>query len=317
MKLRLGAFALLCTLSTVKTFAAPFDAGAQPDFREYFSITGYGANTRFTEPSALALDERNRLIYIADQKAGVVSAFSLQGVAKFQYGAANGLKAPIGLAVDRAGDVFVSENDGGPIKIIDSKGEVSTLELPDDKGYGKDPPKTGRIAIDRDDNLCVVDRANCQVFVFDKDRKFKLKFGGVGDKRGQFKLIQDVAFDKQGRIYVTDAVGTAVQVFDRNGAYIYGFGAHGEADDAVSFPAGVFVDRHDQVWVVDKPRHSLKVFNRSGLFLRSFGAYGQGEGSLFYPVAAAQDALGRVYVLEFGARRLQVFTLNRPFEPFS
>lgn len=313
---RLAAFAVLSVFVLANSYAGPFDATAQQDFRFYYSVTGYGADRLFDEPSAIALDDRNGLVYVADQKAGVVDAFSLQGVAKFQYGHAIGLKAPVGLAVDRVGNLFVSENEGGPVKVINSKGDVTTLDMPSGHDYGKEPPKPGRMTIDRDGNLFVVDRANCQVLAFDKDRKFKFKFGGVGDKRGEFKLIQDVATDRQGRIYVTDAVVTPVQVYDRNGGYIYRFGVHGEGGDSLSFPAGLFVDQHDQVWIVDKTQHCLKVFGRTGVILQSFGTYGQGEGSLFYPIAAAEDSLGRVYVLEFGARRLQVFKLSRPFEPF-
>lgn len=314
---RLVALVLLSVVLSATSFAGPFAGGTQQDFRFYFSVKGYGASGWFSEPSAVALDERNSLIYVADQKAGTVSAFSFQGVAKFQYGAATGLKAPIGLAVDRLGNVFVSENDGGPIKVINAKGDITTVELPADKDYGKETPKPGRMAMDRDGNLCVVDRANSQILVFDKDRKFKLKFGGVGEKRGEFKLIQDVATDRQGRIYVSDSVGVPVQVFDKTGAYIYRFGVNSKSVDGISFPAGMFVDRHGQVWVADKTQHCVKVFNRSGMYLKTFGTYGQGEGELFYPIAAAADSLGRVYLLEFGARRLQVFTLSRPFEPYS
>lgn len=314
---RLSVFTTIFLLIAVGSYAGLLDSTTQADFRFYFAVKGYDANSWFGDPTALAIDERGGLIYVADQKAGAVDAFSLQGVAKFQYGSKNGLKAPVGLAVDRNGNVYVTENDGGPIKIINSKGDVSTLELPAEQNSGKDVPKPGRMTFDRDGNLYMVDRANCQVFVFDKDRKFKFKFGEIGNKRGQFKLLQDVAVDRQGRIYTADALGVPIQIFDRKGGYIFGFGMHGEGQGDLSFPAGLFADRHDQIWVVDKTQHCVKVFDRSGMFLRSFGSYGQSDGNLFYPVAAIVDSLGRVYVLEAGSRRLQVFSLSRPFEPFN
>ena len=85
------------------------------------------------------------------------------------------------------------------------KATSALLELTADQGQDKEPPKPGRMTFDHDGNLYVVERANCQIFVFDKDRKFKFKFGGIGDKRGEFKLLQDVAVDRQGRIYATDS----------------------------------------------------------------------------------------------------------------
>ena len=312
-----ACFALCLIISSLVTVGLQADLFAQDtrDFTFCFRVNGYEADTWFREPSALALNERSGVMYVADAKDGAVSAFSLQGVPKFQYGAEKELKAPVGLAADKHGNIYVSENESGPIRIVDPKGEVSTFELPADDG-GK-PAKPGRMTFDRDGNFYVVDRANCRIYVFDKEKKLKFKFGGVGDKRGKFKMLQDVAVDRHGRIYALDSAGVPVQVFDKKGKYIYRFGFRGEGEEDISFPAGLFVDQNDQIWVVDRARHALKVFDRSGSFLRRFGIYGLGESLLFQPVDAEMDNFGRVYVLEAGARRLQVFSLSRPFEPFS
>lgn len=312
---RLCAATALFLIVACLGYAQVSSSGGQTDLNFYYSVRGYGAGGWFGEPVALALDDRAGLIYVADQKSGVVDAFSLQGVPKFQYGAATGLKAPIGLAVDSGGNVFVSENDGGPIKIIDSHGKTSTLEIP--AVEGKETPKPGRLTIDRDGTIYVVDRANCQVVIFDKERKLKLRFGSIGDKRGEFKLLESVAVDRQGRMYAVDSVGVPVQVFDRKGGYIQGFGVHGDTGDSLAFPTSAYSDRLDQIWIVDKTRHCIKVFDRLGTYLKTVGTYGQEENQLFYPIDAVGDSLGRVYVLEFGARRLQVFRLRQPFEPFS
>ena len=310
-----SAFSLtLLLLVLVGSHAGPFDRPDR-DFIFCFRVNGYEPDGWFGEPVALAVDERAGVIYVADAKAGSVSAFSLQGVPKSQYGSEHGLKSPLGLAVDKQGSLYVSESEGGPVKIISSKGEASTLELPAEEV--KQPPKPGRMTFDRDGNLYVVDRANCRIYVFDKERKLKLKLGGMGDKRGEFKMLQDVAVDRQGRIYALDSVGVPVQVFDRKGKYIYRFGFRGEGEEDISAAAALFIDRNDQIWVLDRGQHCFKVFDRSGAFLRQLGGYGLDEGALFQPTDAEIDNLGRVYVVEAGARRLQVFSLNRPFEPFS
>jgi len=246
-------------------------------------------------------------------KSGTVDAFSLQGIPRFRYGPKQGLKSPLALAVDSKGDVYVAENDGGPIKIIGAKGEVTTLELPADER--KEPPKPGRMSFDQDGNLYVVDRANNEILVFDKQRKIKLRVAALGSDRYKFKLLQDVAVDRQGRIYVLDSIAPPVQVFDRNGKYLYRFGFHGDGEQDLAFPAALFIDRSDQVWIVDRAQHGLKVFDRTGTFLRRFGSYGLGEGMLFHPIDADLDNFGHVIVLETGSRRMQVFTLARPFEP--
>ena len=309
---RLALSLALFVLASAGSYAQVPDQGAR-DFAFYFGVNGYQPDTWFGEPTALALDNRAGLMYVADTKAGSVDAFSLQGVPKFQYGSKNDLKSPIGLAVDKAGNVYVSENEGGPVKIVDSRGEITTLELPTVEG--EELPKPGRLTFDRDGNLYVVDRAGCRIYVFDSERKLKLKLGGIGEKRGEFKRLEDVAVDRQGRIYALDSAGIPVQVFDKKGKYIYRFGFRGEGQQDMSFAAALFIDRNDQIWVVDRGQHCLKVFDRSGSFLRKFASYGLGEGTLFHPTDAEMDDFGRVYVLEAGGRRLQVFSLNRPFEP--
>lgn len=312
---------LLATLLLVIPMLLNTPTGAQfpglesRDFALVFRINGYEQEGVFGEPSSLALDEKNGLLYIADSKAGSVDAFSLQGVPKFQFDAGKGLKSPIGLAVDKQGSLYISEDGPGPIKIIDSEGETSTFDLP--TGEGQNPPRPGRMVFDKDSNLYVVDRANSRICVLDSERHLKFEVGKPGSGRGEFKSLQDVAVDQQGRIYALDSSGTPVQVFDKKGKYLYRFGFQGSGMEDLLGPSGLFVDRNCQAWIADRGQHTLKVFDRSGTYLRRFGSYGVDEGVLFQPVDAEMDKFGRIYVAEAGARRVQVFSLRRPFEPLT
>lgn len=291
----------------------PFAGSSELAFCQ--SVSGYGSESFFTEPSTVALDEKASLLYVADMKAGVVDAFSFQGVNKQQYGPKEDLKAPFGVAVGKNGDLYISEDTAGPIKIVNAKGETTKLEIP--KADGEETPRPGRMRFDNDGNLYVVDRSNNKICVFGADRKFKLKIGGHGDKKGLFRTLQDMAVDRSGRVYALDADGVPVQVFDKKGSFIYRFGFHGDGAQDILSPSSLFVDNNDQVWIVDKAQHALKVYDRSGSFLRSFGNYGQAENSFFYPCDAKIDGLGRVYVVESGAKRLQIFSVTKPFERFT
>lgn len=283
------------------------------NFDWYFSVNGYEYDTRMTEPVSIAIDTRVGRIYVADAKADQILALSVQGIPQEAVGRGK-VKSPIGLAVDKVGNVYVSESDGGQIKVINSKGEVSSLDIPAEDGQKS--PRPERMVIDHDDNLYVVDKTSQRILVFDKERKLKLKIGEPGSKRGQFRSLEDVAVDRQGRIYALDSEGTPVQVFDRKGKYIYRFGFKGDGMEDISLPSGIFTDQSGQVWIVDRGQHCLKVFDRTGTFLRKFGTYGTENGKLFQPVDAEIDNFGRVYVLEAGAKRLQGFALSRPYEPF-
>jgi len=283
------------------------------NFDHCFSVNSYEYDTLMTEPVSIAIDTRAGCIYVADAKADQILTLSLQGIPRKAIGSGN-VKSPIGLAVDKAGNLYITERDSIDIKIIDSKGEVSSLIIPTEDG--EKSPRPGRMVVDYDDNLYVVDKTSQRILIFDKERKLKLKIGKPGPKRGQFRSLEDVAVDRQGRIYALDSEGTPVQVFDRKGKYIYRFGFKGDGMEDISLPSGIFTDQNGQVWIVDRGQHCLKVFDRSGTFLRKFGTYGTENGKLFQPVDADIDNFGRVYVLEAGAKRLQGFALSRPYEPF-
>lgn len=282
------------------------------NFDYCFSVNGFEYDTLMTEPVSIAVDARKGRIYVADAKADRILVLSLQGIPQKAVGKGN-VKSPVSLAVDKAGNLYIAESDSSQIKIIDSKGEVSSFGIPAEDA--EKSPRPGRMTVDYDDNLYVVDKTSQRILVFDKERKLKLKIGERGSKRGQFGSLQDVAVDRQGRIYALDSEGTPVQVFDGKGKYIYRFGFKGDGLEDVSLPSGIFTDQNGQVWIVDRGQHCLKVFDRSGTFLRKFGTYGTENGKLFQPVDAEIDNFGRVYVLEAGAKRLQGFALSRPYEP--
>ncbi len=285
------------------------------EFTFSFSITGYQKDTRFGEPAGLAVSDRLNTVYVADVKDSALYAFDLQGTPKPIRADREKIGILYAVAVDKDGSVYVAANDAAPIKIIDPKGEIATLELQAPEGDQK--PRPGRMTFDRDGNLYVVDRANSRLYVLDKDRKLKMRIGGKGSKRGEFRQLQDVAVDRQGRIYALDALGIPVQVFDKKGKYLYRFGFHGGGDQDIGTPNAITLDRNDQVWIVDKGQHCLKVFDRAGEFLRRLGTYGVGEGTLFDPVDIEIDGSGKVYVAEAGGRRIQVFLVSRPYETFT
>lgn len=278
-----------------------------------FVVRGYEEQISFVRPSAIVLDTRSESVYVADSGAGVVGIFNSHGMLMSRLGREIGLKFPCGVAVDAEGNIYISEESSSKIKVVKPNGEVADIEMPVDDAQKQRNP--GRMAVDRNGSLYVVDREAQQVLVFDKKGSLKFCIGGPGEKRGLFRELQDVAVDRHGRVYTLDAAGTPVQMFDSKGKYMYRFGFRGSGEEDIGLGRGLFVDRLGQVWVVDGGQHCLKAFDRSGQFLRRFGFYGPEEGYLYETIDAEMDDFGRVYVLEYGGRRVQVFSLSRPFEP--
>ncbi len=303
-------------LAVVVLFAASSAIAQSPgEFTFGLCIPGYDREVRFGEPCSVAVSDRSDVICLADAREEALYLFSLQGLPKSFKANAEKIGKPGAVALDKDGRIYVTGRDAGPIRVLDSDGKVTTIEL--EAPEGDQPPKPGRMAFDKDGNLYVVDGANSRLYVLDKDRKLKMRVGQKGGKRGQFRQLADVAVDRQGRIYALDSVGVPVQVFDKKGKHLYRFGFHGAGDQDIGAPAAIALDRNDQVWIVDKGQHCLKVFDRAGEFLRRLGSYGVGEGTLFDPVDIEIDSFGKVYVAESGARRLQVFVVGRPYETFT
>jgi DNA-binding beta-propeller fold protein YncE len=285
------------------------------DLRPTYTLRGYTPADHFSSPEGIAVDERNRIVYVADTGKGRVVAFSFQGLPKFVLEVA-GISAPRDLVVDEKGRLFVADKDAPIVRAVDAQGKtVLKMDLTGASMVGS--PRIRGLAVDRQGRLYVGDQAGAQVLVCDTEGHVLSRIGSPGDREGQLKMIEDVALDRVGRIYVVDSVGTAVNVFDPQGRFIFRFGRISADQDDLRSPASLAIDRHDQLWVVDQADHAVRVFDGRGFALRRFGGDAPGSVAGFlFPSAVATDDSGSIYIAEKGASQVQVFALSNPFLPF-
>ena len=78
-----------------------------------------------------------------------------------------------------------------------------------------------RVSIDGSGNIYALGTFNDAVFKFSPEGKYLNKFGGDGDKPGQFRAPGSIAVDGHGKVYVGDIKG--VQVFDSDGRFLRTF----------------------------------------------------------------------------------------------
>ena len=88
-----------------------------------------------------------------------------------------------------------------------------------------------RVAVDGLGNIYALGTFSNAVFKFGPDGKFVNRFGGRGDKPGQFTAPGAIAVDGKGRVYVSDFKG--IQVFDADGRYLTVFKPDGIASGMV------------------------------------------------------------------------------------
>lgn len=90
-----------------------------------------------------------------------------------------------------------------------------------------------RVAIDGSGNIYALGTFNNAVFKFSPDGKYVNKFGGEGEKPGQFRAPYSIAVDGLGRVYVSDMKG--IQMFDSEGRFLRVFRVDGSGASGMVF----------------------------------------------------------------------------------
>jgi DNA-binding beta-propeller fold protein YncE len=141
------------------------------------------------EPSMLAIDTQNRLLYVSD------------------------------IAQDQ---ILVYDADSFKLKRkMGTGGKNHELTTPGD--FAK---PTG-VAVDKEGNLYVADTLNNRIEIFDADGQFIRTWGKNGDGPGYFARPKGVGIDSDGHVWVADGVQDRVQVFTPEGQLLISLGGHG------------------------------------------------------------------------------------------
>ena len=260
-------------------------------------------------PYGLAVDQAGNL-YIADSgnsrirmvnTAGVISNFAGNPNRMAGNGGDGGpavdasLSEPIGLAVDRLGDVFVADNGNNRVREINLAGIISNVAgnpTGGDANTGLGDSGDGAPAID-------------------------------ADVHGP----QGVAFDTAGNLYIAEDAGSVVRKVDVHGTISTfagqvdtGASNSGDAGPATAArllqPASVAVDQSGDVYIADSGDNRVRkvdgndqITNFAGNFAALWGDTGDGgpapAAELNEPTGLAIDASGDLYIADTGNNRVR------------
>ncbi|MGZ6576785.1 MAG: NHL domain-containing protein [Solirubrobacteraceae bacterium] len=267
---------------------------------------GPAAKAQLDFPTGVAVDGRGN-VYIADGLNSTVWRVSAQGtMSRFagdwdlclprqrcgNGGPARGaqLDTPVGLAVDRRGDVYIADQAGNQIRKVAPDGTISRF--------------AGSF------HRCTT-APRC----------------GDGGRAGNARLNRPwaVAADEKGNVYIADYLDDEVRKVSPRGkiSRLAGTGRHcmpqrgcGDGGPATSarlfMPAGVAVDRVGNVYIADSNDHEVRKVSANGIVTRFAGTgavcstvRGCGDGGPAFlatmesPWGVAVDAAGNVYVTDF------------------
>jgi len=207
------------------------------------------------------------------------------------------------MAITQTSDniLFVADPGVKGIHRYDLKNKrYSLIRLADDKIL----PSPVGLAVDKDDNVYVVDSELAQLFKIEKNKKHAIAVSL------QERLIQptSVAIDSgNDSLYITDTASHQIKHFSFDGKLKSIIGKRGMAKGEFNYPTMLWIDKSGQLFVTDSLNFRVQIFNSDGKFIRYFGKQGSGSGHLSRPKGVATDSKGHVYVVDALFHVFQLF----------
>jgi len=297
-------------------------------------IDGAGGQARFFAPYGLAIDGSG-VLYVADAggavrkvtPAGAVSTLAGNmdaGGAVDDLGALARFDSPHGVAVDRAGNVYVADTFNRTIRKINPLGAVTTLAgtagsigAGDGAGAAASFGYPERLAIDASGTLYVADNGAIRKITpagVVSTLAGKVGVFGVNDGTGsdaRFFAVYGLAVDAAGTVYVSDSTNSTIRKISAAGVVTTWAGTRGQhaAVDGIgaaarfNLPRGIVLDGTGNVYVVDGYNYTIRKITPAGMVSTVAGvpganafALGALPGGLSYPDGLAIDASGVLYV---------------------
>ena len=313
------------------------------------------ASLRF--PFNVAVDEAGN-VYVADTEnqrvrrvdAGSGEMTTVAGSGGFGFGGDGGpatsasFRYPWGVAVDRAGTVYVADGKNHRIRRVDGgSGEITTVAGSGAYGFSGDggAATSARmaaaygVAVDGAGNVYIADWGSHRIRRADGGSAEISTVAGTGEygfdgdevsaTSANLAAPHGVAVDGAGNVFIADTQNHRIRRVDAGSGEITtvaGTGAEGASGDggpatsaSLRFPFSVAVDGAGNLYVADTNNHLIRrVDGASGVITTVAGTGAQGGGgdggpatsaSLSYPTAVAVDGVGNVYVADTENHRIR------------
>lgn len=219
---------------------------------------------------------------------------------------------PYAVAVDSAGDVYVSDTVNHRIQKFDPNGNLLAKwgSFGTASSQFKDPVG---LTVDIDGNIWVAEYSGDRVQKFDAETHFLYKWGRRGSLPGQFRIADAVCIDPDGHAFVVDKMNHRVQEFLNDSTYVRLWGGLGTDPGTFTFPVGIDCDAGGNLYVAEQGNHRIQKFDNDGNFIIQWGGLGTAPGQFNEPVHLDVGADGLVYVPDSKNHRIQVFDADGNF----
>ena len=305
------------------------------------SADGTRSAARFNSPSGVTVDSVGN-VYVADNGNNTIRKVTPSGVVTTvtgqagSYGSADGtgsaarFSSPRSLALDDAGNLYVSDYDNNTIRKVTPGGAVTTLAGLAGGGWGNQDGIGPAALFGNPSGVAVDDQGNAYVTDTDNHTIRKISpsgevttLAGKADNRGsedgtgtaaRFFSPTSVAVDSAGILYVADNDNSTIRKITPAGEVTTLAGTAGNTGSADGtgptaqfyFPYGLAVDSAGVVYVADTFNNTIRrvtpagdVTTLAGLAGAAGSNDGKGSAARFSsPTGVAVDGAGNIYVAD-------------------
>ncbi|MCL5961131.1 MAG: TIGR03663 family protein [Chloroflexi bacterium] len=273
---------------------------------------GGKADGQFNQPRGLATGP-NGDFYVIDTGNGRVQKFDSSGtfIGKWgSFGAGDGQfgqiqgGGPVGIAVDKQGNVYVADTWNHRIQKFDSSGQllVKWGSFFNTKGLEAEnrAHPTGffgprGLAFDKDGNLYVTDTGNKRVIVFDSQGRVLRQWGVGGRGSGELNEPIGIALDANDTVYVADMRNKRVEKFDKMGQYLGEWSVDGWQQTSYDEPY-IAVEPSGLILVSDPPNRRVFRFDSKGMLVGILAP--EENAPLVAPTGLVVDPSGGIFVVD-------------------
>ena len=287
-------------------------------------------------PSGVAVDGSGNL-YIAESGNGRVfrvdvsgTLTTVAGTGERGYSGDGGpaveaqLAEPKGVAMDKAGNLYIADSWNHRIRRVDPGGTLTTVAGTGERGFGGDGGAAATaqlnyptgVAVDEAGNLYIADRNNHRIRRVDPGGTITTVAGtgesgysrdGVPAAGAWLHTPQKVAVDEAGALYIADSGNHRVRRVDPGGTIttVAGVGERGYSGDRgpaaeawLYHPGGVAVDGSRNLYIADTWNHRIRRVAPSGTITTV-------AARLSFPRGVAVDDSGILYIADREDHRIR------------
>lgn len=250
---------------------------------------------------------KNGKLYVADPGSSSVFVIDLKTRELSHLGTSirGQLKAPVSIAFDSAGTVYVTDSKQKTVQGYDKNGKFVYIH----GGRMEFSHPTGLAIDEKLNRMYVVDTKKHHFKAFDiATKKLLFTVGKRGKEDAEFNFPTNIAVDRRnGNIVVSDTQNFQVQIFDKDGNFISRFGEVGDRPGMFARPKGIAVDSEGHIYVTDAAFNNVQIFNDEGQIMLWFGEGGFSEARFRSVTGMYIDENDLIAVADGFTGRLQTF----------